>query len=498
MVSNGGCDVAVIGAGIGGLSTASLLARSGRSVILLDRAQQAGGVCQPLAIDGYRFELGATLLSGFSPGGPLATLCQRLGIDIPLKESDPVLQVALPRHRIGLWANPEAGWREVRREFPGDEAGWRALWRELESLAAEREQALQQLPPLAPAGWRERLRVWRVLAPAMLSPLPSQTRVMLKRAMATSFGATLLRHDLCEGSQRVFEAALWYLLLRDPEECSTLEAAVALRQARRGVVAIPGGVAALVAALVEKFQGDGGQLRLGTAVARLVSEGSRIRGLVTEGGETIKARWVVADVPPDILTGSLLSPAHGWFRRRRLPEGPWRPTHVAQAMVLAVPGSLLPSELSGHCFIIADVHRPAREENLIFIRVTPAWDETQGPAGIRCLTVGRFVPLRPPNEDTPVEPVLLEALDEIAPGVASAMIFHRMLTPADLEEVWGRPAAAMRYAVGSRDWLGQGGLPYRLGRPGLLAVGEWICPGRLVCNVVEGAMRVADLICKSA
>ncbi len=496
-MSNKGYDVAVIGAGIGGLVTASLLARSGRSVILLDRARQAGGVCQTLAIDGYRFELGATLLSGFSPGAPLATLCQRLGIDLPLKESDPVLQVALPRHRIGLWANPEAGWREVRREFPGDEASWRALWRELESLAAEREEALQHLPPLAPTGWRQRLRVWRVLAPAMLSPLPSQTRGVLKRAMATSFGATLLRHDLCEGSQRVFEAAVWYLLLRDPDECSTLEAAVALRQARRGVVAIPGGVAALVAALVEKFQGDGGQLRLGTAVARLVSEGSRIRGLVTEGGETIMARWVVADVPPDILTGNLLPPAHRWFRRRRLPEGRWHPTHVAQAMALAVPGSLLPSELSGHCFVVSDVHRRALGENLIFVRVTPVWDETQGPAGIRSLTVGRFVPLRPSNEENPAEPELLEALDEIAPGVTNAMIFHRMLTPADLEEVWGRPAAAMRYAVEARDWLGQAGLSHRLGRPGLLAVGEWTYPGRLVANVVEGAMRAADLICES-
>jgi phytoene dehydrogenase-like protein len=496
-VSTQSYDVAVVGAGMGGVATAALLARSGRSVILVDRAHQAGGVCRSLVIDGYRFELGATLLSGFHPGGPLATLCQRLGIALPFKESDPVFQVALPHHRISLWANPEAWWREVRREFPGDEAGWRALWSEMEGLAAEREQVLRALPPLPPAGWRERLRVWRVITPAMGFPVSSRAGGMLKRALATPFRAALLRHGLGESSQRAVEAGLWYLLLRDPDECSTLEAVVALRQARRGIVAIPGGVGGLVDAVVEKFLADGGHVRFGDAAARLLQDGGRIRGLATEDGETILARWVVANVPPDVLTGTLLPPVRGWFRRRPFPEGPWHPTDVLQAMVLAVPEPLLPSELSGHCFVVPDRHRPARGENLVFVRATPAWDKTQGPSGIRCLTVGRVVPLRPPSQDTPAEAELLEALDEIVPGVASAMVFHRMLTPADLEEVWGRPTGAVRYGVHSRDWLGQRGLPHRLGWPGLLAVGAWTYPGRLVSQVVEGAMRVADLICKS-
>jgi phytoene dehydrogenase-like protein len=454
-------------------------------------------------IDGHRFEIGATLLSGFGPGGPLSGLCQRLGISLSSKECDPAFQVALPRHRISLWAGPEACWREIRREFPNDFSGWQTLWSELEALATERERALQGLPPLPPEGWVQRLRVWRVLRRGSASSgpagagSPAGAGGKLRPALATSLRATMVRHRLGESSQRVLEASLWYLLLRSPDECSTLEAAVALQQVRRGTVAITGGMPVLVDALVTKFQQDGGQLRLETPVARCLWERGRITGLVTEGGETIRARVVVANVPPAVLTGSLLPSSRWRLRCRPDLQGPWHPTHVAQVLAVAVPETLVPSELSGHCFVVRDPHRLARDENVIFIRTTPDWGEGQGPGGFRCLTACRFVPPRPGGEDESASD-LLEALDRIVPGVGSGMILRRVLSPLALGEAWGRPSAGVRYAADSPEWLGRRGLPHRLGWPGLLAVGEWTYPGRLANNVVEGAMRVVDLITERA
>ena len=61
-------DVAVVGAGIGGLAVAALLARTGRSVVLLERAAEVGGACQPIVRDGYRFDAGATFFAGAGPG----------------------------------------------------------------------------------------------------------------------------------------------------------------------------------------------------------------------------------------------------------------------------------------------------------------------------------------------------------------------------------------------------------------------------------------------
>jgi phytoene dehydrogenase-like protein len=97
-------------------------------------------------------------------------------------------------------------------------------------------------------------------------------------------------------------------------------------------------------------------------------------------------------------------------------------------------------------------------------------------------------------EDAVVTAALLGALDQILPGAADVIV-HRALLPSSLlGEVWGRPSAVVRYEVDSREWLGRRGFPHEVGWPGLLAVGEWTHPGRLVSDVVEGAMSVADVI----
>jgi phytoene dehydrogenase-like protein len=166
-------------------------------------------------------------------------------------------------------------------------------------------------------------------------------------------------------------------------------------------------------------------------------------------------------------------------------------------MLLAIPEVLMPSELSGHCLVVRDPGRPVRGENVVFVRSTPGRKDQSGSGAHRDLIVGRFVAAPPQAEDASVEEELLEVLDELVPSVAGALVFRRLLGPAELEGVWGRPSAAVWGTADTQDWLGQRGLPHRTNWPGLLAVGEWTYPGRLVANVVEGAMRVADLISKS-
>jgi phytoene dehydrogenase-like protein len=319
----------------------------------------------------------------------------------------------------------------------------------------------------------------------------------LKPALATSFRETLARHGLGQTSQRVLEAALWYLGVRDAGECSTLEAAVAIDGVRRGAVCIPVGTAALLDALAERYQRDQGQLRLNTPVARFLVEGGRIGGLVTGDGELIRTRWVVANLSPDILSGGLLPPWHGRFKRRSSLEVSWRPTHSLQALLLTISARYVPSELSGHCFVVRDPSRTARDANVVFVRTSPAERHMQGSDAIRCITAGRFAPLADHDDEASVRAALLEALDQVIPGVADGGGDHRTLLPAELAARWGRPSAAVRYAGEYRDWLGQRGLPHQFEWPGLLVVGEWTYPGRMIANVVEGAMRVAELISQS-
>ncbi len=52
----------IVGAGIGGITTAVYLAKNGYSVDVYERNSAPGGRCSRLIREGHRFDLGATML----------------------------------------------------------------------------------------------------------------------------------------------------------------------------------------------------------------------------------------------------------------------------------------------------------------------------------------------------------------------------------------------------------------------------------------------------
>lgn len=124
-------DVAVIGAGLPGLTAAVLLARANRRVIVIDPEGEPGGILVARELDGMPFAAGPVITHGFEPGGTLRVLHAALGIPLSADMNHVPYQVALPDRRITVFPERSATIEEMRREFPGEISRIISIYRDL-------------------------------------------------------------------------------------------------------------------------------------------------------------------------------------------------------------------------------------------------------------------------------------------------------------------------------------------------------------------------------
>ena len=90
-------EVIIIGAGVGGLSTAIYLAKNGFKVTVFEKNANAGGRCGNFTKDGHRFDIGATLL--MMPDiyrRTFADMGKKLEEELELLRLDPIYRIKFP------------------------------------------------------------------------------------------------------------------------------------------------------------------------------------------------------------------------------------------------------------------------------------------------------------------------------------------------------------------------------------------------------------------
>ena len=148
-------DVVVIGAGIGGLSVAALLAKAGKSVLLVERHDRPGGYAHGFRRRGYHFDSGVHLVSGCGPdgyrnGSAIHKISRAVGIDpqavfLPIQEA--YARAVFPEFEVRLQTGEEAFIDSLTEWFPKEKDGLFALIRLCRMLAEETmlaEEILEQ------------------------------------------------------------------------------------------------------------------------------------------------------------------------------------------------------------------------------------------------------------------------------------------------------------------------------------------------------------------
>jgi len=291
-------DVLVVGAGLGGLSAATALARAGLKVLLLERHNVPGGYATSFVRGRFEFEVALHELSGMGKEGePAGTwhYLERLGVAerVELAFAPDIYRSVLPGLDLRLPVGREAYEATLCQAFPRDADGIRRFLRRVFALAHE---AIELERTFADG----RLD-WRELASAPFR-FPNAARYL-----PATWGQVLDR-DVKSPEARLVLSQYWGYFGLPPSRVSFLYFALALATyIRYGASYVKGRSQALSTAFLDTFEEAGGEVRFNTPVTRILTQSGRVSGVVA-GDERFEADFVVSNTSPVTTVRDLLAP----------------------------------------------------------------------------------------------------------------------------------------------------------------------------------------------
>ena len=272
-----------------------------------------------------------------------------------------------------------------------------------------------------------------------------------------------------------------------------------------------GGMGAITQAIARECEARGVRIHTGAAVARVLVQGGRARGVALDDGRELRAATVVSNLNPKLLYTRLVERAHldeDTARRiaaYRCGSGTFR-MNVALSELpdfTAAPGtSLQPHHQSGilvghslQYFETAYFDAKSRAHNpgwarapIVELVISSTLDDTLAPPGqhVASLFCQHVNPeLADGGWDAhrdAVARLMIDTVDAVAPNFARSVLGYRALSPLDLEREFGlvggdifHGALGLDQMFSARPLLGQG--RYRGALPGLYLCGSGAHPG---------------------
>ena len=271
-------NVVIIGSGLGGLICGALLARSGRSVLVLERQAQPGGCMQSYQRDGLSFDTGLHYVGGLADGQPLHRIFSHLGLmQLPWVRLD---TDGFDRVTIGDQTFPLAEGYDHFAEVLSD-----YFPQEREALRQYAEM-LRHLPPMEEIG---QMNAYDWLTSVFHDPLLID--VVSGPAMKMELRRESLPLFTFAHGMSSYVASSWRLR---------------------------GGGHQIVQSLVNDIQRNGGKVICRAEINELVENDGRIMAARSTTGDTYEGDVFISDVHPQVMLG-WLGNSHllkGMFRRR--------------------------------------------------------------------------------------------------------------------------------------------------------------------------------------
>ncbi|MFH1139309.1 MAG: NAD(P)/FAD-dependent oxidoreductase [Pseudomonadota bacterium] len=292
-------DAIVIGSGIGGLTSAVLLAQLGRRVTVVEKNRQPGGMMRSYSRNGIDCPVGVHYISSLGPGEPLAFLYEKLGIldRIPFERmgrSGIIDRYIFDDFSFDLPPSLELFEVVLRDKFPAEQ-------KQISALMDKLKQAAASIGTIA-----------GVLAPEnSMGPTDMET----SDEFLTRLG--------CSGRLKQIISVSGYLVGMRLEECPAWIHFTTLAAYLASSWRLAAGGAQMADVFAARLAELGGRLILGDPVREIEVEQKRATGVRLASGIRIKADEIVSSLHPKVTLSLLPEKAFNPARAARvqaLPE----------------------------------------------------------------------------------------------------------------------------------------------------------------------------------
>jgi len=277
-------DAIVIGSGIGGLTAAAALTRSGRKVAVLERHAQLGGLSQSFERQGWHFDVGVHSIGGAGSvdgqPGALRKMLDALTPDgLQLAATGPVTDsIRLPGFRFDIRHPARQFADDLRARFPEEGDGITRYFAALTEArkALEAVFAAHSMPGLVSRG--------------MLWVKADEIERWVGRTTAE-----VMDELINEPRLKALLTAQWGDYGGQPTEASFAIHATVIASYLDGAYYPEGGGASFAREFARTVRGGGGELRTGAEVAAVLLDNERISGVRLADGSELSTECVVSD-----------------------------------------------------------------------------------------------------------------------------------------------------------------------------------------------------------
>ena len=487
-------DVAVVGAGVAGMATAARLRARGLSVVVFEAHGQPGGCAGFFRRGGFAFDVGATTLVDFEPGGVGSELLESIGMPPVEGEALPGYRAWLPDRVVTLHRDPAAWAAERFRSLGDSPAHWR-FWRRMDRLADVFWRASRAGVKLPIEGPADLLRAIRCVG---LPNLP------LARFLGWTMGDTLRSYGLRNDRPL---AGLLSMLLEDTvhahiDDAPLLNGALGVTIRGAGLTRARGGMYGFWRRFVAHFRRTGAVLRVGCPVHRVVDRGGPRRPFRVHTRRGVVEAMQVVSAVPAALTARLAPPAVGAFLRPYLRRDA-AARGGACAVFLGVPEDEVAGQPFTHHQLLQGYDAPLGDGNNMFVSVSAPGDEESAPPGFRAVMISTHCRLDEwqglseqeyAQKKSKMCQRLIGLARRVYPELGRRAVVCEAATPRTYERFTHRPGGAVGGVRLNLANANQCALPHRLGAAGFWQVGDTTWPGLGTVACVLGSRLAAEAI----